>query len=327
MPIRNDQLFLQWRRFSFELPCSIVTARGALNKRYGYLIRLENHKGQIGWGEVVSTEETSLENKSIAIALEKLSRLINSKYLFSILKIVPPVLRFGIGSALGELEGRVIKLSEGSIYALPSAYLLPAGSSAPKILAQLLSETHRERALTIKWKVGVLNDISERHILEELLNILPDSTCIRLDANGGWDRVTASAWADRLINDPRLQWFEQPLNSNDQLGLDNLARHVPVALDESLFVYPNLRSTWNGWQVRRPALEGDPRCLLAALETTPRLMISTCLETGIGRRWINHLAACQMQGPTPVVPGLAPSWCPEGNLFSFDPQKVWEAAK
>ena len=109
-------------------------------------------------------------------------------------------------------------------------------------------------------------------------------------------------------------------------GLDELAGLGPVALDESLDQDPSLRDHWCGWQVRRPLLEGDPRPLLRQLqECVPYRMLSTAFETGIGRRWLHHLAALQQQGPTPVAPGLAPGWCPSGPLFSDDPNAVWEA--
>ena len=84
---------------------------------------------------------------------------------------------------------------------------------------------------------------------------------------------------------------------------------------------------WPGWLVRRPALEGDPRPLLAALAAgSPRQMVSTALETGIGWRLVAHAAALQLRGPTPTAPGLAPGWRPEGGLFAADPLQVWEAA-
>jgi O-succinylbenzoate synthase len=54
-------------------------------------------------------------------------------------------------------------------------------------------------------------------------------------------------------------------------------------------------------------------------------MVSTAFETGIGRRWLHHLAALQWVGPTPAAPGLAPGWCPAGDLFSHDPAIVWQA--
>jgi O-succinylbenzoate synthase len=79
--------------------------------------------------------------------------------------------------------------------------------------------------------------------------------------------------------------------------------------------------------VRRPSQEGDPRPLLAALEGgQPRLVLSTAFETGIGGRWLGHLAALQAEGPTPKAPGLGAGWRPGGDLFAADPERVWRAA-
>ena len=123
----------------------------------------------------------------------------------------------------------------------------------------------------------------------------------------------------------RLPW---PLHSvRLWLNLRVWWRLVPVALDEGLRDQPHWRRVWAGWQVRRPLLEGDPRPLLHQLQCgVPRLMLSTAFETGIGSRWLGHLAGLQCQGPTPAAPGLAPGWRPEGPLFSHDPHQVWAAA-
>ena len=75
----------------------------------------------------------------------------------------------------------------------------------------------------------------------------------------------------------------------------------------------------------------DPCCLTSAPNAPrkaglPQRMLSTAFETGIGRRWLEHLAGLQAQGPTPTAPGLAPGWTPSGPLFSTDPEQVWAAA-
>jgi O-succinylbenzoate synthase len=172
----------------------------------------------------------------------------------------------------------------------------------------------------VKWKVAAGADAEERAVLEQLLARLPAGCKLRLDANGGWDRATAQAWAERLAPDPRLDWLEQPLAPADQAGLDQLAALVPVALDESLRADPALVQRWRGWQVRRPASEGDPRALLAALRAgTPNLCLSTALETGIGRRLVAHLAALQARGPHTTAPGLAPGWRPRGSCLLRTP--------
>ena len=216
----------------------------------------------------------------------------------------------------------------------PGAVLLPAGEAMLPALEHVLhcadgaSGRLSVNPLSVKWKVAAGADSQERALLELLLAQLPANARLRLDANGGWSRATAWGWAERLAGEPRLQWLEQPLASHDQAGLEALAARLPVALDESLQQRPQLRHSWPGWQVRRPSQEGDPRPLLAALAAgQPRLMLSTGFETGIGRRWLHHLAALQMRGPTPTAPGLASGWQPPGALFAADPWQVWEAAQ
>jgi O-succinylbenzoate synthase len=194
-------------------------------------------------------------------------------------------------------------------------------------LAELLAQAEDASPLTLKWKVAVEQDAQERSWLEQLLDQLPPTAQLRLDANGGWDRSTATAWMTRLRDDPRFAWLEQPLAVEDHEGLEALAGLGPVALDESLTQLPSLRQRWSGWQVRRPSQEGDPRPLLQDLQAgLPHCMVSTAFETGIGRRWLDHLAGLQWAGPTPAAPGLAPGWCPPGPLFSADPEQVWQAA-
>jgi O-succinylbenzoate synthase len=211
-------------------------------------------------------------------------------------------------------------LAKGWLPAPPSAWLLPAGAAVLPALEEALSSN----AQTLKWKVAAGDDALERQLLEAVLERLPEGARLRLDANGGWDRATAAAWADRLAGEPRLEWLEQPLAEDDLEGLEALAARLPVALDESLRRHPWLRQRWRGWQVRRPALEGDPRPLLAALAAgRAGWMVSTAFETGVGRRLVEHAAALQWRGPTPTAPGLAPQWRPTGPLFDTDPAVAW----
>ena len=273
------------------------------------------------------------------------------------LPALPACLGFALGLALAELDG----LGAPWRAAPPSAWLLPAGEAALAALELVLQRAEQPQAtdpaagrpgaagavaapgaasvagwrgvppqpgvLTVKWKVAAGADSEERAVLEQLLARLPAGSRLRLDANGGWDRSTAMTWAQRLQLEPRLEWLEQPLAPADQAGLAALAAVVPVALDESLRLDPRLGHGWSGWQVRRPVLEGDPRPLLQQLLAgTPRLMLSTAFETGIGRRCLAHLAALQQDGPTPTAPGLAPGWRPAGALFADDPALVWAAA-
>jgi O-succinylbenzoate synthase len=328
----QEWLWLELRPFAFALPAPLVTARGRLERKRGWLVRLETGVGAVGWGEAAPLD--TADHPALAAAVRGLPASISRQELERSLPPMPPTLAFALGAALAEGDGVVGAAAAGGwLPAPPSAWLLPAGealrASLERVQAAAWSQGSGAAAvpLTLKWKVAAADDGLERRLLEWLLERLPADGRLRLDANGGWDRATAGAWADRLAGDPRLEWLEQPLDPDDQEGLDELESRLPVALDESLVRRPSLRERWQGWQVRRPSQEGDPRPLLAQLrQGRPRRMLSTGFDTGIGARWTEHLAALQWQGPTPVTPGLAPDWRPDGRLFADDPQQVWAAA-
>ena len=317
------QLQLQWRPYRFALPQAMVTSQGAWSERCGWLLRLEAADGRLSWGEAAGEPARQAD---LAAAIAALPEVLDRLALEALLPQLPLPLACALGMALAELDGLG---SGGWQSAPPSAFLLPAGQAALPALAEALQTAAAAgHAPTVKWKVAAAADALERHLLEALLEQLPASGRLRLDANGGWDRATAQAWAQRLMAEPRLDWLEQPLPPADQAGLEALARQLPVALDESLRSPAGWRpgADWPGWLVRRPLLEGDPRPLLAALTAgTPRLMLSTALETGIGRRFLQQLAALQALGPTPTAPGLAPGWRPGGDLFAADPERVWRS--
>ena len=313
------QLELQVRPFAFDLIRPLRTAVGLIKTRRGWLLRLRAENGRVGWGEAAPLNPRHAEQAEQAI--RALPSQLTQQQLEELLTEQPMPVAFALGAALAELDG---------IAWLPApapAQLLPAGEAMLEQLELLVNQACRDRSLTVKWKVAVEADALERRWLDQLLERLPSTAQLRLDANGGWNRHTAQAWMEALVGDRRFAWLEQPLPPEDRQGLENLSEHGPVALDESLEWDPRLRDSWSGWQVRRPSLEGDPRPLLNQLqEGVPRRMVSTAFETGIGRRWLDHLAALQITGPTPAAPGLAPGWCPAGPLFSADPQQVWMAA-
>ena len=319
---------LQWRPYRFRLPSALVSAQGRWLDRRGWLLRLQGPGGCLGWGEVPQLPAAWIKPEPgrlpLQQALEQFPLEQERGGLEAQLPELPSSLALGLGMALAELDGLG---EDGWLQAPTSAELLPAGSEVLPAMAALL-ERSSAAPRTLKWKVAVGADAQERALLDRLLEQLPANWHLRLDANGAWDRQTAQGWAERLQGESRLQWLEQPLAPADVQGLRTLAERVPVALDEALRQCSELYDAdWTGWRVHRPLAEGDPRPLLQQLQRgLPRLVVSTAFETGIGRRFLHHLAGLQALGPTPVAPGLAPAWQPEGPLFSADPQQVWEAA-
>ena len=320
-------LQLAIRSYAFSLTRPLQTASGVWQRREGWLLRLScSISGRVGWGEVAP-----LDPQHRPACARVITRWENPggvechrDQLEALLPTLPAEVGFGLGASLAELDGDV----QAWLPAPSSACLLPAGPSMLPMLDQLLATHPVGEPITVKWKVAAADFDQEWSLLSCLLDRLPPEARLRLDANAGWDRTEADRWAGVLAGDPRLDWLEQPLAVDDLQGLEDLGQRVPVALDESLLKQPALREQWRGWQVRRPLLEGDPRLLLHQLrEGRPRLMFSTVFETGIGFRWLALMAGLQQRGPTPAAPGLAPGWCPQGRLFSSDPEQVWVAAE
>ena len=125
---------------------------------------------------------------------------------------------------MAELQGVVgAAAPQGWLKAPAPALLLPAGEAMLSALEVASASMGGLENCTFKWKVATAPDGLERQLLEQLLQRLPPTARLRLDANGGWDRNTAEAWMKRLRDDPRLDWLEQPLAVEDPAGLDQLA--------------------------------------------------------------------------------------------------------
>ena len=127
-------LHLSWRPFSFVLPTALVTAHGALSERCGWLLRLENGEGRVGWGEaaplLLTPNPRALACPLAAAALADLGPVRSRHELERLLPALPLALGFALGSALAELEGRVGPGAGGWRPAPPAAWLLPAGEPA-----------------------------------------------------------------------------------------------------------------------------------------------------------------------------------------------------
>tara|TARA_Y100001968_G_C19431500_1_gene757315 strand:+ start:1354 stop:2322 length:969 start_codon:yes stop_codon:yes gene_type:complete len=319
-------LSLKIKPFNFQLNQSLKTSQGILKEKNGWLIKIESSSGICGWGEVAPL--TPSEINQCKYILNLLGSAPPRKTLEEAIKSGPGALGFGIGSALAEIDELYLSGSKKwKLKAPKSAILLPHGNSfLPKLEGLIEESKRRGELLTLKYKVAIKSINVERKIIHQLLERLPLNYRLRLDANSGWTRNEAIYWSNYFMNDSRLEWLEQPLPVDDIEGLFSLSKLVPVALDESLLKYPLLKNQWPSWQVRHPALEGDPRIIIKELnQGMSHISISTTFETGIGRRCINHLAALQQKTLTPTAPGLAPGWAPKGNLFSENPMSVWEA--
>ncbi len=191
----GGSLRLAWRPLHVLLPRPLRTARGLLTAKRGWLLRLQAPGGALGWGEAAPLDG---DPAPLAAAMAQLGTAVARAGLERVLPGLPPALGFALGAALAELDGLPRRRW---LPAPPPALLLPAGEAALEALDAALAAgaaapggTSAE-PLSCKWKVAVSEDRLERQVLERLLQRLPAGARLRLDANGGWDRATARAWA------------------------------------------------------------------------------------------------------------------------------------
>lgn len=246
------RLSLAVRPYAFALSRPLTTAAGCWQKRNGWLLRIVcPQTGRVGWGEVAPLQPRHHKacEQALASWLKPADVTLSRDALEDSLPQLPAPLAFAVGAALAELRTEL-----GPWHPAPrAAHLLPSGASMLAELERLLASPEAELGITVKWKVAAAEPELERLLLAQLLERLPFSARLRVDANGGWDRAEADRWAEVLAADPRLEWLEQPLAVDDLDGLTRLAERLPVALDESLQVHPEWRDRWQGWQVRRPS--------------------------------------------------------------------------
>ena len=101
----------------------------------------------------------------------------------AVLREAPGPVGFGLGAALAELQGVVgAAAPQGWLKAPAPALLLPAGEAMLSALEAASASMGGLESCTFKWKVATAPDGLERQLLEQLLQRLPPTARLRLDA-------------------------------------------------------------------------------------------------------------------------------------------------
>jgi len=326
-------LRFSYRPYRRALRQPLRTAHGLWTEREGLLLRAETEEGGMRYGEVAPLPWFGTE--TLEEAREVCSKL-GDKLTLEAVAAVPErmaCVRFGLASVFE----RELPAGDSTVR-LPVAALLPAGRPALAEIAGKLETGF----LAFKWKVGVARPEEEMPLLDDLLAQLPTYAKLRLDANGAWSNRDATRWLEFCAERP-VEFVEQPVMDAD--ALLGLAEDYPVklALDESVTGLAAAREWqargWRGVFVIKPALAGPLDELVAwARETTPDLVLSSAIESALGRAQIlrevfrNNLTTRALgfgvgqifddrtwDGPA-IGPLLDASWSEQVN-----PEALWNA--
>lgn len=337
---------LSHRRYRLPFRAPLRTAHGMFAARDGLIIRLQDERGQVGFGEAATLPWFGTESAETA---EEFLRTLGSEPHEDALNRVPAgagCLRNAVTSARAMLAGEDMPEAKP----LPVAALLPAGPAALARMGPLGEAGFR----TFKWKVGVGDLADELALLDDVCARLPDRARLRLDANGAWNRRQAECWLARTAERP-VEFVEQPAFAEPTAGTALVRRTedlllglagdfpTPLALDESLVgdgdVERWLGAGWPGIFVIKPALCADAGAVLGRLAAARApVVFSSALETALGARaalawafrWNGPMRAIGF-GVWPLFadvrfdgPALAPFVRSE-DVMRINPEAVWNA--
>lgn len=289
-----------YRRFRQPLQ----THHGIWETREGIIIRLIDELGKIYLGEIAPIPWFGSETFSQAIDFcQALPSQITSKTIVSVPDCLPAC-QFGFESAIESYS--VTQLDN-----LAESILLPTGEAAVEIIHKTISQKTAS-CDTFKWKIGVCEFSTEVRVFDRLIQILPDTAKLRLDANGGLSWDTANRWLEMCDCLPQIEFLEQPLGVDcfeEMLALSQQYR-TSIALDESVSTLTRIRDCYTrGWReifAIKAAIVGSTSqlrkfCQSHQIDT----VFSSVFETHIGRKAALNLALELQVKPRAVGFGIS----------------------
>lgn len=266
------------------------TSHGLWKVRDGIILRLTDETG-IGFGEIAPLSWFGSESFKQALEFcRQLPAEIDLEMLFSISTELPAC-QFGFESAWADLAQAGMKEQPS----LAHSALLPTGEAALQAWQDLWHQGYQ----VLKWKVGVAPLQDEIAVFKRLLQALPTTIKLRLDANGGLSYQEACEWLKVCDQcEPRIEFLEQPLSLTEFDAMCRLSTQysTPLALDESVATLRQLKDCyqrgWRGIFVIKPAIAGFPSQLRQFCRThNINVVFSSVFETAIGRQAGLKLAA------------------------------------
>lgn len=306
MRLRLQQL--AYRRLALPVP-GFRTAHGDMQGRLVVVVRLTcNVEGEriVGWGEAAPLDDWGSE--SIARVERTLDEMawpdepLEPRELDATWPelVSRPATRAALETALVDIEARAHQTpmatsgrSRDALPTIPINAVIGAEASAGDIDALVSHEQ------CLKLKMGSRPLEAELQRVRCIREALPETTSLRIDANGRFDPERARQCLDELV-DVAPEYVEQPVPRGREDALIELARTspVPVAADESAHPLERARHLVDrplDTLVLKPVLLGGPlaarRLARAATETSTRLVWTSAIGSAIERMAVGHVAA------------------------------------
>ncbi|MGZ9810469.1 mandelate racemase/muconate lactonizing enzyme family protein [Pseudoroseicyclus sp. H15] len=244
MKITRIELF----RAALPLKRPFRIALGTITTADTVFIRLHGEDGLYGMGEANPSLPICGETVgTVAAAAAVYAKLLigqeaeNIDALTAAMRAALPnnaTARSGFDMALYDLLGKRAGLPLYALLGGPKRGLVTdntIGIDSPQVMAQLAAEMRDAGFDAIKVKLGT-NFEEDVARIRAIRQAVGPQINLRIDANQGWDRVTALRVLAELAED-RIQYCEQPVKAWDIDALAEVSQSsaIPVMADESLF--------------------------------------------------------------------------------------------
>lgn len=294
--------------------------------RRGVILALEEEDGPCGYGESAPLPGFGLETLASSVAALRLA----SKYLLGIPReryrdaiedlhrlapvMASPCARHAIDLALHDLMGywakKPIARLLGDLHALDE---VPVNAALPRlprdVLVTAAAAAVAEGYHTLKLKVGGMPIDEDIARVRAVRDEVGGDVRLRIDANRTWSEADAVK-ALRALEDVGLEYCEEPVSDPVSMVRVKNAVPIPIAADESVVDLDSARRLLESGAadvlVLKPMALGGlhPARAIASMarEHGADVVVTTMLETPIGRRGALHLAASL--GPSLYAHGL-----------------------
>jgi o-succinylbenzoate synthase len=295
----------------------LLTSHGLWSDRQGILLRFTDAEGRVSLGEIAPIEWFGSESLSQALAFcQQLPKQVTAEIIFSIPDSLPAC-QFGFESAWESLNNPD---SANPKLALTYSSLLPTGKAALSAWESLWSQGSR----TFKWKIGVAPLMEELQVFTQLVQALPSTAKLRLDANAGLNWQQACSWLE-VADAVGVEFLEQPLPVSQFDSMLKLSDRfqTPIALDESVATLTQMQQCyqqgWRGIFVVKAAIAGSPRRLRKFCQTYQLDVVwSSALETAIARHFIETRLIAHFSPPSRAIGFGTDHWFVEDLQPSFE---------
>ncbi|MDY6775569.1 MAG: o-succinylbenzoate synthase [Halobacteria archaeon] len=294
--------------FSLDLKKPLSTARGEIESRDGFLIRLTDGE-YTGYGEATPlppwTETHDEAENAVYRSLESLGSTDTDDLRESLPSHETPSARYGISLALADLRAkrRGVPLYEylgDSNDDIRRTVRLNAtvGDADVDETLRSVGEYVDDGYPTVKIKVGSRDldeDVERVRAIDDEYDVK-----IRADANGGWSYDEASEFAYGVSDLGSFEYLEQPLEADDLEGHSRLRRStdLDIGVDESLIdhsVSEVVEEEAADYVVLKPMSFGgvEKAHEVGEMARQNRVVpvVSNLIETVVGRSAGAHLAA------------------------------------